>query len=179
MTKLKDNRANKTISCKPTLWVDRLVPFQLKVVHAADRAIERVDNLSRNPSQSNGSDESKTNTEESLNNWLMVNAITKCEFVSAFEKNQNTLKQPIRANVAKESELQGSEKATSEGESANVNKQTIKDVVLAIDPAVSSDSMQKPDGHAVMRNAVISAANRPPVNEPVCFLVNQTEVGKH
>ena len=62
MTILSDNWANKTFWCRLTRWVDILLPFQFKVVHAAGRTMGMADYRSRHPSTSN-SNESKIKAE--------------------------------------------------------------------------------------------------------------------
>ena len=51
MTISKENRANKTFSSRR--WVDRLLPFQFKVVHAPGRTMGMAGYLSRHPSDNN------------------------------------------------------------------------------------------------------------------------------
>ena len=80
MAVLKDNRANKTYSSGLTRWVDRLLPFQFKVLHAAGRTLGMADYLSRHPSPNNNN-EQKIKA-ELWNNWFTVNEITECKIVS-------------------------------------------------------------------------------------------------
>ena len=77
--------------------------------------------------------------------------------------------------MASGSELQESAKARREVESANINKQTIKEVAT-IRPAVSGNSMQESDSHVEICNEIIQAANQPPRKVPICYSVNQIEV---
>ena len=66
MTVLKDNRANKTYktySSRLDRSVDRILPFQFKVVQAAGRTMGIADYLSRHPSPSN-SNEQKIKAED-------------------------------------------------------------------------------------------------------------------
>ena len=55
-TILKENRSNKTFSSRLTRWVDRLLPFQFRVVHAPGRTMGMADYLSRHPSETNNSE---------------------------------------------------------------------------------------------------------------------------
>ena len=72
----KDNRGNKTFPSRLTRWVDRLLPFQFKVVHAPGRTMGMADYLSRHPSETNSND-SKIKDEELWHNWFTVNEIQK------------------------------------------------------------------------------------------------------
>ena len=78
MTILRDDRANKTFSSRLTSWVDRLLPFQFKVVHAPDRTMGAADCLSRHLSERN-SNESVFIAEELWHNWFTVNEMTRNE----------------------------------------------------------------------------------------------------
>ena len=173
MRVLKDNRANKTYSSRFTRWVDRFLPFQFKVVHAAGRTMGMADYLSRHPSQSI-SNEQKIKAEELWNNGFTVNEITKCKIVSEEPSQQNTTAQPIKSNkLASENEMQESVKESNEAESTNVNEQTLKDVVATIKPAVSSDSGQETDDKDKMSEHIFEAANQPPLKVPQCYSFNQ------
>ena len=143
MTVLKDNMASKTYSSRLTRWVDRLLPLQFKVVHAAGRTMGMTDYLSRHPSPSN-KNEQKMEAEELWNNWFTVNETTKCKIVSEKPSQQNTTQLPIKLKLASENEMQESVKESNEAESTNVKK-TIREVVATIKPAVSSDCVQETD----------------------------------
>ena len=160
MTILKDNRANKTFSSRLTRWVDRLLQFQSKVVHAPGRTLGMTDYLSRHPSDSNSID-NKIKAEELWNNWFTVNEITKItkvKFVSANQQQQNIAKQPIREQVKGTRELAKASDVTSaneQHESANessgveqrkTNKQTIKQIASIVKAQpLTSESEQEAD----------------------------------
>ena len=46
---LGENKSNKTYQSRLTRWVDRLLPYQFKVVHLPGKDMGILDNLSRNP----------------------------------------------------------------------------------------------------------------------------------
>ena len=56
-TILKDNRSNESFPSSITRWVDRLLPFEFKVVHAPGRTMGMADYLSRHPSGSNSNEQ--------------------------------------------------------------------------------------------------------------------------
>ena len=69
---LKPNISNKTFSSRLTRWVDRLLPFELEVIHAPGRVLGFADYLSRHPSEIKGN---AVNSEKLWNDWL--NAISE------------------------------------------------------------------------------------------------------
>ena len=104
---LEGNRANNTISSRLTRCVDRLLPFQLNVVHVPGRTMGIGDYLSRHPSEN--SDYEQKSKAELWNNWFTVNEITKRNSIVLATANQNTHSaenQPIEAKVTTGSELQ-------------------------------------------------------------------------
>ena len=121
MTISKDNRANKTFSSRLTRWVDCLLLFQFKVVHAPGRTLGIVDYLSRQPWESN-SKENKIKAEELWHNWFTVTKTTQTKFVSATRQPQKIAKQPIREQVKGARDLakaSDAASATEQRESAN------------------------------------------------------------
>ena len=48
-TALDGNKSNKTYQSRLTPWVDRLLPYQFKIVHIPGRDMGIVDYLSRDP----------------------------------------------------------------------------------------------------------------------------------
>ena len=177
MTILKDNRAHKTFSYRQTRWAERLLPFQFKVVHAAGRTMGMAVYISRHPSPSN-SNELKIKAEEFWNNWLTKNELTIWKTVSEKLPQQSIPEQPIKSKLAKKSKTQERVKATDEAESANANKQTIKEVVATIKVSVTSDSMQESGDQAKMSNSKPEAANQPPIKVPICYSISQIEVSQ-
>ena len=126
-TILKDNRSNKTFSSRLTRWVDRLLPFQFKVVHAPGRTMGMADYLSRHPSESNNN-ENKIKAEELWHNWLLtVNQIMKTDnIVSEIQRPQQKQNQPIGTKLASASDKQGNHMLASENEALKANKQPFK-----------------------------------------------------
>ena len=52
---LKANKGNKTFSRRLTRWVDRLLRFQFLVIHTPGQTLGMAGDLSRHPSQNEGS----------------------------------------------------------------------------------------------------------------------------
>ena len=71
MSVLKPNRGNKTVSSRLTRWVDRLLPFDFKVIHVAGRTLGMADYLSRHPSNLEGT---SIKVEMLWNEWFTVNS---------------------------------------------------------------------------------------------------------
>ena len=46
---LDENKSNKTYQSRLTRWVDRLLPYQFKVIHIPGKDMGMVDYLSRDP----------------------------------------------------------------------------------------------------------------------------------
>ena len=69
---MKPNRGNKTFSSRLTRWVDRLLPFQFEVEHAAGRTLGMADYLSRHPSEMQGA---TVKAETLWNEWFTVNSV--------------------------------------------------------------------------------------------------------
>ena len=72
MSVLKPNRGNKTFSSRLTRWVDRLLPFEFEVIHAAGRTLGMADYLSRHPSELKGA---SLKAEALWNEWFTVNCV--------------------------------------------------------------------------------------------------------
>ena len=69
---LRPNKGNKTFSSRLTRWVDRLLPFELYIVHTPGRTLGMADYLSRHPSEYEGS---VIKAEELFNDWFTVNVV--------------------------------------------------------------------------------------------------------
>ena len=76
MTILKDYRANKTFFSRLTRWVNKLLPFQFKLVHAPGRTMGMAEYLSWHHLD-NISNKNKIKAEELWNNWFTVNEINE------------------------------------------------------------------------------------------------------
>ena len=72
MIVLRDKRGNKTLSSRFTRWVDRLLPFQFKVIHDPGGTIGKAEYLSRHPSDRIEND-SRIKAEELWYIWFAVN----------------------------------------------------------------------------------------------------------
>ena len=48
---LKSNHGNKTYSSRLTRWIDRLLPFDMEVIHQPGRTLGLADYLSRDPNE--------------------------------------------------------------------------------------------------------------------------------
>ena len=93
---LKDNRGNKTFSSRLTRWVDRLLPFQFKIVHTPGRTMGMADYLSRHPSPSGNSSEF---SEELWNDWFTVNVIDSVSVPGWYrDKDRPPIAEPQRPN---------------------------------------------------------------------------------
>ena len=73
-TALKSNHGNKPYSSRLTLWIDRLLPFDMEVIHQPGRTLGLADYLSRHPSEYNEKEWSK-NAKELWENWFVVNSV--------------------------------------------------------------------------------------------------------
>ena len=82
---MKPNRRSKTFSSRLTIWVDRLLPFQFEVVHAAGRTLGMADYLSRHPSEMQGA---TVKAETLWNEWFTVNSVSSLNDV--LEANATT-----------------------------------------------------------------------------------------
>ena len=70
-TALKSNHGNKTYSSRLTRWIDRLLPFDMEVVHQPGRTMGLTDYLSRHPSEYNEREWSKS-AKELWESWFVV-----------------------------------------------------------------------------------------------------------
>ena len=82
---LKANRSNKTFSSRLTRWVDRLLPFQFKVVHAPGRTMGMADYLSRHPTSLN---QPEGLAEELWNDWFTINVIDNSVSVAGWQRSK-------------------------------------------------------------------------------------------
>ena len=73
-TALKSNHGNKTYSRRLTRWIDRLLPFDMEVVHQPGRTMGLADYLSRHPSEYNESEWSKS-AKELWESLFVVNLV--------------------------------------------------------------------------------------------------------
>ena len=69
---LKPHRENKTFSSRLTRWVDRLLPFEFEVIHAAGRTLGMADYLSRHLSELKGL---SSEAEALWNEWFTLNCV--------------------------------------------------------------------------------------------------------
>ena len=189
-TILRGNRGNKTYSSRLTRWVDRLLPFQFRVVHAPGRTMGMADYLSRHPSESKGND-NKIKAEELWHNWFTVNEITKQSnsvLDTANRIQREEAKQPMSEKLATSSERHAKVKAEKVSEITSANKQTIKQIAATITSAQESNySANSSDSEQInnkanssdsdqMSDELIQEANKPPIKTPQCYSVNQIEV---
>ena len=73
-TALKSNHGNKTYSSRLTRWIDRLLPFDMEVVHQPGRTMGLADYLSRHPSDYNENEWSKS-AKKLWESWFVVNSV--------------------------------------------------------------------------------------------------------
>ena len=71
---LKSNHGNKTYSSRLTRWIDRLLPFDIQIVHRPGRTMGLVDYLFRHPSEFNEK-QSVHNAKELWDSWFTVNTV--------------------------------------------------------------------------------------------------------
>ena len=101
---LKPNRENKTFSRRLTRWVDRLLPFEFQVIHAAGRTLGMTDYLSRHPSELKGL---SLKAEALWNEWFTVNCVISLKDVledseatsKASASERNTVNRIIGTNL--------------------------------------------------------------------------------
>ena len=97
---LKSNHGNKTYSSRLTRWIDRLLPFDIQIVHRPGRTMGLVDYLSRHPSEFNEK-QSVHNAKELWDSWFTVNTVidvkTNCKL------NQIARPTPQANNIRNES----------------------------------------------------------------------------
>ena len=114
-TALKSNHGNKTYSSRLTRWIDRLLPFEMEVIHQPGRTMGLADYLSRHPSEYNEKLWSK-NARELWESWFTVNTIDILK-PSANENVNKLFNQPIGSHHAR-TQVQASE-TRKESECAN------------------------------------------------------------
>ena len=73
-TALKSNHGNKTYSSRLTRWKDRLLPFDMEVIHQPGRTLGLAEYLSRHPNGYNEKGWSK-NAKEPWESWFVVNSV--------------------------------------------------------------------------------------------------------
>ena len=73
-TALKSNHGNKTYSSRLTRWIDRLLPFDMEVIHQPGRTMGLADYLSRYPTAFNEKVWSKC-AKELWESWFTVNTV--------------------------------------------------------------------------------------------------------
>ena len=120
--------------------VDRLLPFQFRVVHAPGRTMGMADYLSRHPSETNSND-NKIKAGELWKSWFTVNETTKSDkIVSENQKSKVKQNQPIGAKLASASEQQGNTAATSESDVMKTKKEPLKQRAEIIQTSQLSES---------------------------------------
>ena len=77
-TALKSNHGNKTYSSRLTRWIDRLLPFDMEVVHQPGRTMGLADYLSRHPSDYNENEWSKS-AKKLWESWFVVNSVQELD----------------------------------------------------------------------------------------------------
>ena len=103
MSVLKPNRGNKTFSSRLTRLVDRLLPFEFEVIHAAGRTLGMADYLSRHPSELKGA---SLKAQALWNEWFTVNCVISLKDVledsdatsKASASERNTVNRVIGTN---------------------------------------------------------------------------------
>ena len=113
-TALKSNHGNKTYSSRLTRWIDRLLPFDMEIIHQPGRTMGLADYLSRHPSDYNENEWSK-NSKELWESWFVVISVENVNEnherqLRANQRLTKLFKQSIRARDA-ESEKEMSETA--------------------------------------------------------------------
>ena len=73
-TALKSNHGNKTYSSRLTRWIDRLLPFDMEVIHQPGRTQGLADYLSCHSSEYNEKEWSKK-AKELWESWFVVNSV--------------------------------------------------------------------------------------------------------
>ena len=122
-----DNQVNKTFLSRLTRWVDRLLPFEIKVLNAPGHTVVMLDCHSRHLSEKYGND-SKLKAEKLWHNWFTVDGITRKDCSRLANQNwQRTANHPIGANLMVKTKLQTNANVeSSEIELVKTNKRTIK-----------------------------------------------------
>ena len=104
-TGLKSNHGNKTYSSRLTRWIDRLLPFDMEVVHQPGRTMGLADYLLRHPNDYNENECSKS-AKKLWENWFVVNSVEASgEYSDQLPTNQSLNKlfnQPIGAQQNKD-----------------------------------------------------------------------------
>ena len=73
-TALKSNHGKKTYSSRLTRWIDRLLPFDMEVVHQPGQTMGLADYFSRHPSEYNKNEWSKS-AKKLWESWFVVNLV--------------------------------------------------------------------------------------------------------
>ena len=73
-TALKSNHGNKTYSSRLTRWIDRILHFDMEVIHQPGRTLGLAEYLSRHPNGYNEKEWSK-NAKEPWESWFVVNSV--------------------------------------------------------------------------------------------------------
>ena len=162
---LKNNRGNKTFSSRLTRWVDRLLPFQFKIVHAPGRSMGMADYLSRHPSPSPLSDKF---AEELWHDWFTVNVIENIS-AAGWHRDKGPPPPPCpitepqakrRINVTSRNDSDGSatdkNSTTPPSSSSNQNKQSLRQIVSTLQFPRQSSTTSKLD------NKMLSSSPLPP-----------------
>ena len=177
---LKNNRGNKTFSSRLTRWVDRLLPFQFKIVHAPRRTMGMADYLSRHPSPSPLSNKFP---EELWHDWFTVNVIDNISAVG-WHRNKGPpppITEPqakCRVNAKHRNEqdcrTSANNSSTPPRSSPSQRKQTIRQIVSTLN---SSNQSSKP-ASKMLPESSLANTNTEPSNSllPVCFSDNQINV---
>ena len=114
---LKPNRSNKTFSSRLTRWVDRLLPFEIEIIHAPGRVLGFADYLSSHPSEIK---RNAGNSEKLRNDWFTVNAISKINAISENETTPLEMPKSMKLPRAPDSVLKvESEQDAQQAEKAN------------------------------------------------------------
>ena len=180
---LKNNRGNKTFSSRLTRWVDRLLPFQFKIVHAPGRTMGMADYLSRHPSPSQLPNKF---AEELWNDWFTVNVIDNISAVGWHrDKGPPPPPPPIteqqatdRVNAKRRNDqacrTSANDSSTPPSSSPRQCKQTIRQIASILHSSeYSSKLVSKMLSQSSLANSSVESTNS---LLPVCFSDNQINV---
>ena len=95
---LRSNKGKKTFSSRLTRWVDRLLPFDVSIVHTPGRTLGMADYLSRHPSDF---ESSVAKAEELFNDWFTVDVVNE---ITPELKQLADQRKPIRAQESLKAE---------------------------------------------------------------------------
>ena len=180
---LKNNRGNKTFSSRLTRWVDRLLPFEFKIVHAPGRTMGMADYLSRHPSPSPLSNKF---AEELWHDWFTVNVIDNISAIGWHRDKGPPPPPPIteqqatgRANAKRRNEqacrTSANNSSMPPSSSPRQSKQTIRQIASTLH---SSDYSSKLVSKMLPQSSLANSNTVEPTNSllPVCFSDNQINV---